>query len=1357
LFGITEQLIHGCKVLPYNNKNIGNTDFYPTVRKSRTVPKNHLNVVIAPQETLQTTSTTTQNLLPLTYYTIKSNKTTKYMAEQTNPKPQTEVHAGDAQKTVPAKREEAVLSFWREHQVFQKSLDKKSPKGNFVFFDGPPYATGQPHYGHILASTLKDIVPRYKTMQGYNVPRKWGWDCHGLPIENLIEKELGLKDKKAIEEYGIDKFNKAAKESVLTYAHDWKRIIGKVGRWVDMDNDYHTMDSSYTESVWWSFNELNKKGLVYQAFKVMPYCPRCETSLSNFEVGQGYKDIPDISAYVLFEVSGDASVRAGAPTSAADTVAFLAWTTTPWTLPGNSALAVNLDLEYSLVAVDEKLSVWMATSVMPILLQKGILKSATSEATDDSGESAASDAMPKVIKTAKGSELVGLSYKPPFDFYQAEGSLDKDQETKRVNAWKVYGADFVTAEDGSGIVHIAPAFGDDDYKLATANNLPVIIHVDQTGKLKDSCTTLAGLTAKPKGDHQSTDIEVIKLLAHTKIGGQGASDASDIDSATSTGNPLLFAKEKLVHSYPHCWRCDTPLLNYATSSWFVKVTDMKDELIKANETVNWTPKEVGEGRFGKWLENVRDWAISRTRYWGAPLPVWKGDKTGKVVFIDSVEKLKEKIAGNGNTYMVMRHGQSFSNVKDVINSSEKDLDLYPLTEKGIEEVKKSAELIKDKQDKDGKKVTKIYASDFIRTRQTAEIVAEALGIDKKDIVLEPRLREINGGDFDGGDWGTRANFFSNMYEKIFKRSPNGESVDDVRRRTAEFLYEIDSSNQNESVLVVTHGLPLRIMLGTSNGVTSRDLVRSKWQDFSEPTASVHDMVFKQLPHDANFELDLHRPHIDKVTWTQVSPDGETETMTRIPDVFDVWYDSGSMSFAQNHYPFENKDLFEEKDSILFPADLISEGLDQTRGWFYSLMVLSVALFGKSPYKNVVVNGLILAEDGRKMSKSLKNYPDIEPTLDKYGADSLRFMLASSPATHAEEVAFSEKALDEVNKKIFNRLENVYSFYKMYSGDVKVSAYTDEDPESENVLDKWVLSRLSELKDEIEKNLDMYQIDKATRPISLFVDDVSTWYLRRSRDRFKGDNEVDKKQAIETTRFVLVTLSKLLAPFVPFMAEHMYQNIRNSMIESCELDANRLGKNDEPLMPLSVHLCDWPSLSIPNESILISMDNVRSLVESGLAMRSSAGIKVRQPLASFTYDKKLHSFDQSFESIIAEELNVKKVSSGDENNLDVNLTEDLREEGLVRDIIRAVQESRKNAGLNPQNFIELKISSDDATQAIVEKYQEMIKKPVQAVTIETATLALTDGARAGDISDESDQNEILDLDGVKVQLQLRVTS
>lgn len=1244
------------------------------------------------------------------------------MAEQTNPKPQTEVHAGDALKTVPAKREEAVLSFWREHQVFQKSLDKKSPKGNFVFFDGPPYATGQPHYGHILASTLKDILPRYKTMQGYNVPRKWGWDCHGLPIENLIEKELGLKDKKAIEEYGIDKFNKAAKDSVFKYDKDWKRVITRVGRWVDMDNDYHTMDSSYTESVWWSFNELNKKGLVYQAFKVMPYCPRCETSLSNFEVGQGYKDIPDISAYVLFE-----SIQE-------EGVAFLAWTTTPWTLPGNSALAVNPDLEYSLVAVDEKLSVWMATSVMPILLQKGILKGAEN----------ADDSTPKVIKTAKGSELVGLSYKPPFDFFQTEGSLDKDQETKRANAWKVYGADFVTAEDGSGIVHIAPAFGDDDYKLATANDLPVIIHVDQAGKLKEGCRTLAGLTAKPKGDHQATDIEVIKLLAHTTV---------------STGNPLLFAKEKLVHSYPHCWRCDTPLLNYATTSWFVKVTDIKDKLINANENVNWTPKEVGEGRFGKWLENVRDWAISRTRYWGAPLPVWKGDKTGKAAFIDSVENLKEKIAGKGNSYMLMRHGQSFSNVKNVINSNPKDLDLYPLTDVGREEVKKSAELIKDKQEQSGKKITKIYASDFIRTKQTAQMVAEAIGFNPEDIVFDARLREVNGGDFDGGSWSDRADYFANMKETIYKKTPNGESVDDIRRRTAEFLYEIDSKNQNESVLIVTHGLPLRLMIGTSEGTTSRDLVRSKWRDYSDPTASVHDMDFKQLPHDENYELDLHRPHIDKVTWTETTPDGEVETMRRIPDVFDVWYDSGSMSFAQNHYPFENKDLFEEKDSILFPADLISEGLDQTRGWFYSLMVLGVALFDKSPYKNVLVNGLILAEDGRKMSKSLKNYPDIEPTLDKYGADSLRFMLASSPATHAEEVAFSEKALDEVNKKIFNRLENVYSFYKMYAGDVKVSAYTDQDPESENVLDKWVISRLAELKNEIEKNLDLYQVDKATRPISLFVDDVSTWYLRRSRDRFKGDDEVDKKQAIETTRFVLVTLSKLLAPFVPFMAEHMYQNMRNSMIESCELDANRLGKNDEPLMPLSVHLCDWPSLSVPNESILISMDNVRSIVEAGLAMRSSAGIKVRQPLASFTYDKKVHNFTADFEAIIAEELNVKKVSSGDENNLDTNITEDLKEEGLVRDIIRAVQEARKNAGLNPQNFIELKISSDDATNKIVEKYQEMIKKPVQAVSVETTVLTdtIAETEVENELGTELEQGPVLDLDGVKVRLQLNVTS
>jgi isoleucyl-tRNA synthetase len=1286
------------------------------------------------------------------------------MAES-NPKPQTEVHAGDASKTKSALREEAVLAFWQEHHIFEKSLKKDSPKGNFVFFDGPPYATGLPHFGHMIPSTIKDVIPRYKTMQGYSVARKWGWDCHGLPIENLIEKELGLIDKKAIEEYGIDKFNKAAKDSVFRYDIDWKRLVRRAGRWVDMENDYHTMDSSYTESVWWSFKTLQDKGLVYEAFKVMPFCPRCQTTLSNFEVGQGYKDIPDISAYVLFQLldnsgtpSGEAA--AGQPTGES----FLAWTTTPWTLPGNVALAVNPELSYSLLEITQKeknshANIWLASDLIAKLKEKNILPQAEGECV--------------VLKEVKGTELVGMSYLPPFDFYAKEGTLPANQESKRANAWKVYAADFVTAEDGTGIVHIAPAFGDDDYKLAVATDLPIIIHVSPDGKIKEGNGSLSGLYAKPKGNHQLTDIEVIKLLAHATTSSSSSTSVTVSAAAhIPTSAPLLFAKEKLVHSYPHCWRCDTPLLNYATSSWFVRVTDLKNKLIAENNKVNWVPKEVGEGRFGKWLENVRDWAISRSRYWGAPLPIWRGDKTGKVEFIGSIADLRSKIAGRGNKITFMRHGEAESNILDVISSSPSDegREMYGLTMNGRGQVEEAAQKLLAKGAAGGAaaspgsssnvasaaKITKIYSSDFRRTRETAEHMASALGLDKSQIVFDARLRELNGGEFEGSKWSNwhgNDNFFTNRFDTIYKKNPGmgGESVEDVKKRMAEFLYDLDATNENENILVVTHGLPLRLAVNVANGQTCRDLLRSGWRDYSDPNASLHEIDFKALPHNESFELDLHRPYIDRVTWKSavekgsrlldgtVAGDSEVETMVRVPEVFDVWYDSGSMPFAQSHYPFENKELFEQENSPIFPADFIAEGLDQTRGWFYSLMVLGVGLFDKSPYKNVIVNGLMLAEDGRKMSKSLKNYPPIEPTFDKYGVDPLRYFISSSSATHSEEVLFSEKALDEINKKIFNRLENVHSFYVLYADSVPVTEGQTPDsvPHSDNVLDKWIVARLASLKSEIEKGLDSYQIDKAARPIADIVDDLSTWYLRRSRDRFKGDDAKDKEQAMQTTRFVLLMLSKLIAPFVPFMAEHMYLSIRNEIA--------RVSATSAVLMPESVHLTDWPMLPPIDHGLLEAMKVARKLVETGLAIRSKAGIRVRQPLASFTYTAEEASSEggtepsEDFLQIIKEELNVKKVKKGPELALDTNLTTELREEGIVRDTIRAAQEARKGSGLVPSDFIVLTVSAPAATIEILKKNEDMLKKPIQAEKIEYVEVAAS-AAGSGVSGDEHESAE-----------------
>ncbi len=1206
-----------------------------------------------------------------------------------------------AESTISIK-EKAVLSFWNENKIFEQSLKKDSPLGNFVFYDGPPYATGLPHYGHILPNSLKDLLPRYKTMRGFHVDRKWGWDCHGLPIENLIEKKLGLKDKKAIEEYGVDKFNKAAKESVLVYAEEWRERIQRIGRWVDMDNDYRTMDSSYTESVWWSFSELNKKGLVFEDYKVMQVCPRCGTPLSNFEVAQGYKDIADISVYAKFEIKDQslASIKSYYDIDADSKTYFLAWTTTPWTLPGNVALAVNPELTYVCVSVKTgsdavltRENYIIAESLFEILKSKKILPD---------------DAELLVAKKAlTGNGLTGLSYEPVFDYYKKEGTLEL-HEKERGNIWKVYTAPFVTAEDGTGIVHIAPAYGDDDMKLSKTYSLPVIKHVGFDGLFVDLITEMKGKSAKPKEDHQSADIEIIKILAQKGV---------------------LLAKEKMTHSYPHCWRCETPLINFATTSLFVRTTSLKDKLIEENNKINWVPKEIGSGRFGEWLENIRDWAISRTRYWGAPVPMWKSD-SGKIEILGSYADLKEKIRQNSNNngYILMRHGEAESNVKNIINAH--DLNLYGLTEKGVEQVKESALKLKEagvmagditsdpvKEDVGRKTgpITKIYCSDFRRTKETAKIVAEVLGLDESKIIYDPRIRECDNGELEGHNGDERTACFKSEEQRLYFGPGGGESAYEIKKRVAGFLYDIDSLNKDENILIITHGLPLRMIKEASKGRTARDMYRSGWQDVSDPNASLHSIDFVQMPHDENFELDVHRPLIDAITWK--NEDGEL--MKRIPDVFDVWYDSGSMPFASQHYPFENKEEFEKADSKIFPADFIAEGLDQTRGWFYSLLCLGVSLFGKSPFKNVSVNGLILAEDGRKMAKSLNNYPELMGVIEKYGADSLRYFLVTSPAVTAEEVAFSEKSLDEINKKIFNRLDNVYTFYKTYSEMFgKDSSDVLHSLKSENVLDQWIWAKLKKLNRDMTRDFDLYLISKGARPIAQFVDELSTWYLRRSRDRFKGDNTVDRDFAIATLRSVLLNLSKLIAPIIPFSAEDLYQKVK---------DANS---------KLSVHLEDWPELgelSEKEELLLVNMDAARNLVETGLSLRAKSQIKVRQPLSSFIYTNKegkgLHS---EIEEIIKDELNVKSVAIGEAVFLDTAITPELKEEGMSRDLIRAIQEARKAFGFSPNDKIILLIENNSAGKLMVEKYYSSIAKTVLA---ENISLSDFEGGEAVSIGDQ----------------------
>ena len=1133
------------------------------------------------------------------------------------------------QKSKVAETEEKILAFWEKNKIFKKSLEKESPKGNFVFYDGPPFATGEPHYGHVVPGTVKDIIPRFKTMQGYHVPRRWGWDCHGLPVENIVEKELKLLAKKDIIDYGIGKFNAKAQDIVMRFADDWRKIIPRLGRWADMDNDYKTMDASYTESVWWAFAELHKKGLIYEGFKSMNLCPRCETTLSNFEVSQGYKDITDISVYIKFKLVDE------------DNTYFLAWTTTPWTLPGNTALAINPKIDYVKVQVADE----------NFILAKSRIAVLKTEYT--------------LIEEIKGEVLIGKSYEPVFNYYKNDKKLKNTE-----NGWKVYGADFVTTEDGTGIVHIAPAFGADDYELSLKNNIPFVQHVGTNGKFKPEVTDFAGQDVKPKDtaedkankieSHQKADIEIIKFLA---------------------GKGTLFAKEKLIHSYPHCWRCETPLLNYATSSWFVKVTAIKDKLVAQNKKVKWVPAEIGEGRFGNWLQDARDWAISRSRFWGAPLPVWKEEKTEECIVLSSVADLK-KYSKAKNTYYATRHGEAENNIKEIMSCIATTQ--HHLTEKGKVQALEAGRWLKDK------KIDYIFTSPFVRTKETAEIIAKTIGFDLKKIIVEPSLHEYNAGVWNNKKY---VDFFKvfNHSDRFTETPEGGENYVDMKKRMGDFLYSLEGKYEGKNILIVTHDSPLFMLVSAVQGLTKKESVALRGQsEYFIDNAKPINLDFHPLPHNAEYELDLHRPFIDDIPL--VSEKGNK--IKRIPEVFDCWFESGAMPFGEAHYPF-NKNEFNPKPGpftrILgktkgYPADFIAEGQDQTRGWFYLMIVLGVALFGKSPYKKVVVNGLVLAEDGQKMSKSKKNYPELMLIVNKYGADALRYYLMSSPIVHAQDLCFSEKGVDEVVKKHIGRLNNVVTFYEMYAG------ANVNDILTTNVLDQWMLARLAELRKEVTDNLERYEIDKAIRPFADFIDDLSTWYLRRSRDRFKGEDISDKEMAISTTKIVLVELSKLLAPFMPFIAEDIYLKLK--------------GKDNK--MKESVHLESWPEIKKFDKEIIDSMRNVRKIASLGLEARMKAKINVRQPLARLSLKTNIPA---GLTELIKDEVNIKEVivdeTLTEEVVLDKNITPELKEEGTVREIMRAVQDMRKEKGLTIQDRAVLFVDTDEKGKALFIKNKNTI--------------------------------------------------
>ena len=1172
-------------------------------------------------------------------------------------------------KSPNALREEKILEFWNTKGVFQKSLDQATAphagkKGDFIFYDGPPFATGLPHFGHVLPTSIKDAVPRYKTMQGYKVRRRWGWDCHGLPVENLIEKELGLKSKKDIIDYGIEKFNEAARASVLRHANDWCTIIPRLGRWVDMDDDYETMNASYTESVWWAFKSLYDKNLVYEGFKAMQICPRCETTLSNFEVNQGYKDITDISVYIKFEITSDPGTF------------LLAWTTTPWTLPGNAALAVGADIEYSKIKTADGILILATERLAATFKEKPY----------------------EVLGSMKGSELVGKSYKPVFDYYSKNKTLKN-----RENGWKVYVADFVTTTDGTGIVHIAPAFGLDDLMLGNKNNLPFIQHVAMNGVFKSEVVDFAGQFVKPKSSdtekdaHQKGDIEIIKYLA--ALHGDQTS-------------PALFAKEKIIHSYPHCWRCETPLLNYATSSWFVKVPTLVDKLVAENKKINWTPEEVGQGRFGNWLLGARDWAISRSRFWGAPLPVWRTEEGKKkelqnenekhealsedmlaseTVVIGSLDDLK-KYSHAKNSYFVLRHGEAENNTKYVISSKAETP--HHLTEKGKAQVHEAAEWLADK------KIDLVFVSPFVRTRETAAIVAERLGLSADKVIIEKAIHELNAGVYDGMDFREFIAKFP-FGGRFDARPPEGENYADIKKRMGDFLYGLEKKYVGKRILIITHDSPAFLLVAAARGFDREHILKIRGNaDHFLQNASPMALDFVPLPHNHDYDLDFHRPYIDMIELAlPADASGKPgRRLVRVPEVFDCWFESGSMPFGEAHYPFENKDIFEPKPAGLsglfkksrgYPADFIAEGQDQTRGWFYSMLVLGVALFGKSPYKNVIVNGLVLAEDGQKMSKHLKNFPDLMLTVNKYGADALRFYLLSSPLVRAQEFAFAERGVDEVAKKHIGRLMNVVTFYEMYADGVKDLESGKANIVSTNPLDLWILARLAELTGEVTAGMEKYELDRATRPFMDFVDDLSTWYIRRSRDRLKGDG-TDKVAALATTRIVLLETAKLLAPFMPFTAEDIYLRLKAFV----------------PTEKESVHLETWPVATTFNAKLLNEMKEVRRIASLALEARMKAKINVRQPLAKLTV--KGTAIAPELAAIILDEINVKEIAFNEtaatDVELDTVLTPELKEEGTVREFIRVIQDLRKEKGLTIQDRAILTIDGDTAVTTLIKKNQ-----------------------------------------------------
>jgi len=1143
------------------------------------------------------------------------------------------------------KREEQILEFWDENDIFKKTLAKTSRGEPFVFYEGPPYANGLPGIHHFEGRVFKDIIVRHRTMQGFSVPRKAGWDTHGLPVEIQVEKELGLKSKKDIERYGIAAFNAKCRESVLRHKQEWERFTKRIGYWLDLEHAYLTLSTNYIETLWWIIRDAWKKKMFYQDFKVLPWCPRCETPLSSHELGFGYQTVKDRSVYVRFHLK--------AKSREWERTVILSWTTTPWTLPGNVALAVNEKETYVRIPDPDVKGQWL------ILGEKRFRDLVESHQFPPEYRSRL---MLDDIDTFKGKELLGIEYEPLFSV----------QELISTTSHRIYAGDFVTMEEGTGIVHTAVMYGEDDYRLGKQVGLPAFHTVDETGHFIASLSHgLAGLYVKDP----ATDELIIKSLKE---------------------RGFLFKEELFEHEYPFCWRCGTPVLYYARQSWWIKMSSLKKDLVANNETINWIPETIKRGRFGEFLGEVRDWAFSRERYWGTPIPVWECGGCRHQEVIGSLEEFAKRAGPSRNKYIAMRHGDAETLMMGIVSSAS----TFHLTNRGKDGTKKKAKQLRSLG------LDMIIASPVGRAHETANIIGKALGL---SVRTDSRLREIEFGILEGKSDAEYNAFFGSEQRRFEMRPEGGESLRDVRKRVVELLDTLEREYSGKTILLVSHADPIWILWGTSQGFSEQEMIDSHPRDdeFIAPDGLI-EVPLRKLPRDDTGEVNLHRPFVDEITF----PCAKCKSlMKRIPEVADVWFDSGAMPFAQNHYPFEHaKDL-------PYPADYISEGVDMTRGWFYTLLAVSTLLGKGASYKNVISLGLVLDKHGQKMSKSKGNAVEPWAVIEKYGTDAIRwfFFTVNAPG---DSVRFNE---EEVLLKLRGALSTLWNSLVLFDTYVdKIQDFKLEAQTSKNVLDQWIVAKLDELTHAITSQLNDYDVVGAARLLDSFiVEDFSNWYLRRSRRRFqKPESKIEQDEASRTTAFVLLRLSELMAPFTPFLAEIIYHELRK-----------KLGLEEE-----SVHLRSWPQkrTSIPPKArlalgdkkqetkLIEGMTQVRHFAALALAERAKAGIKVRQPLAKLIINSKQLAKSPELLNLLKDEINVKEVVADahekEEIRLDTALTRELREEGLARELIRNIQEMRRDGELRPKEQIRVEIQGDAMVDSLLSRWQVMLKHEVGARTI-----------------------------------------